>query len=1433
MASGSIVSGKQNTGYYVQIDWTSTVDRQYDRSYVTAKIYFCSIGSGWDVSSSATKYGNITINGSVKNFSTAGATLASGQKKYLAEYSIYVGHDSAGDKTITISGDYNPNISSGITLNNFALSGSANLGDASPAVGTCTTIAYPHIDKVSSRTMTISWNAVTGYVTGYLLRVYQNGAWSSDINVGNVTSKSYTLTSTTTNYAYSIRPYYDAGTYNFYGGYKTGVTFDIDARALPAPTIAVSDTSVNRGDVFTVSWGAVANAVGYTLHQTVDGGVTWTILVTQTTALSRTITATNDKMQFRIRTDGSGNYSDSGYTNSAIVTVADPPMTAPASVALSDTSPTYGQSNTLTWSAVTNASTYTVEKSVDSGTTWSSVNTAVSGTSLAVSGFAVGTVMYRVKANANTNYAASPVRNSANYTVSRATLGTPTLTVSPTSIIRGASINQSWSTDTLASSYNLQVSNDNGISWSTLYSGTASSFAYVPTSSDTIQFRVKKVSGNSNYNDSDFSSVSTASVNNPTLGTPTGLTVSDTTPVYNTNITVSWTAVANATGYSLQKSLDGGTTWASTYTTTATSYTTTATGDQVKFRVKATAGSYDDSAYATSITYLVSNAVLAVPSSITYPTVIIKGQTINIAWDAVSNSSGYNLQFKEGTSGVWTSITLTATTALSASYTCDTIGPIQFQVRALGTGNYDSSAYKVGTVVQVDYPTLAASTSISVSDTTPTYKTNVTVSWASVVNATSYVLEKSYDGGQTYPYVFNTSALNYTTDASSGQIRFRVKAKASGYYDSAYLTTANMTVNNATLPSPESITYTTSITRGNPVAITWLAVANATAYTVEVSQNGGAWAVIAASTTALTVSNTVNFDGTVQYRVKAIGGGYYNDSTYTTGTKVTIGFPPLATPSTLDYVTGVVRGKNVTLSWSSVTNATSYILEYSKNGGTFAQIYSGPALSLSYLVDGTTYRFRVKAQADNYTESAYKTGIQMDTSYPTIVAPGSLAVTPATGIQAGDTVSVNWTIPASDVGAVSTILNYVLEVSWDNFATAGTQIYSGGALNTTYAVPKDRTKTNLYFRVKASADTYNTSAWRTTSGYPVKQNTPPTLAVTNAATNVIIKASENFTISGTVTDPDTDTLTITGTVGGIVKTTTVAGPASAKAWTLTWTGAELAESTYTTSFTVTVDDGNGGTATAYYTGDLTLDKSLPVITVSGVSTSATYTDTVTVTFSATDSLSGLASCTATLDGANYVSGTAITTGGSHTLVVTAIDKADNTATATRTFSVNKTPTFTTVGIEGNDPTAGFVTLTNNGTYLVTNTARSDLKFKVNAHDSDAADTLQYQVLLRGTLYTDWTALTEDTDVFVALPFTSLLLGDNLVKLNVKDNKGATASFSVTLRNRVPASLSLSTADAVIEKFLGVTLDHKDLTDIKPTGYTAKAMSLQDYLDTLS
>ena len=176
--------------------------------------------------------------------------------------------------------------------------------------------------------------------------------------------------------------------------------------------------------------------------------------------------------------------------------------------------------------------------------------------------------------------------------------------------------------------------------------------------------------------------------------------------------------------------------------------------------------------------------------------------------------------------------------------------------------------------------------------------------------------------------------------------------------------------------------------------------------------------------------------------------------------------PKLANP----VVTSSVTKTAVVLKITGVENATRYVVQYSTDQ-TFATFTekgypTAGSKTVSGLTSGTSYYFRLKATADGYDDSDWVSFVATTTK-DTLGAP-TLAK------SATATASITVTI-----GAVENAANYVLEYSKSsNFASATTKTYASAGSKSITGLTAS---TTYYFRVKATAERFNDSAWTSIS----------------------------------------------------------------------------------------------------------------------------------------------------------------------------------------------------------------------------------------------------------------------------------------------------------------------------------------------------------------
>ena len=194
-------------------------------------------------------------------------------------------------------------------------------------------------------------------------------------------------------------------------------------------TVPSSDTNGS----YSLSWSAVSTATTYTLQERVGSG-SWST-IQNTSSRSRNISGKgNGTYSYRVRAcNGSG---CSSYSSIKSTTVLLPPANAPTTFTVPSSNSTGSYS--VSWSAVSTSTTYTLQEKVGSGS-WSTVqNTATRNRSF--SGKVNGTYSYRVRACNSSG--CSSYSTTKTTTVNIPIFPPTTMSASPSSSPRGLII--SW-----------------------------------------------------------------------------------------------------------------------------------------------------------------------------------------------------------------------------------------------------------------------------------------------------------------------------------------------------------------------------------------------------------------------------------------------------------------------------------------------------------------------------------------------------------------------------------------------------------------------------------------------------------------------------------------------------------------------------------------------------------------------------------------------------------------------------------------------------------------------------------------------------------------------------------------------------------------------------------------------------------------------------
>ncbi|MDR6840427.1 hypothetical protein [Pseudoxanthomonas sacheonensis] len=480
---------------------------------------------------------------------------------------------------------------------------------------------------------------------------------------------------------------------------------------------------------------------------------------------------------------------------SNVVSPAVPTVSAPGFVSTG--------SYTVSWTAVAGASRYELQERVNSGS-WSQV---YSGTALSQAFTGKVSGVYGYQARACNPSACGAWSAEASVSVTLPPSSVPTISVPATA--PGGDYTVSWTASTGATSYTLDQSTNGGSTWATAYTGAAQSVPYVDKPAGNYTYRVK---GCNSAGCSAYSANATVQSIQPPSGTSTV-----TAPASNStgSYTVSWTAVATATTYTLEEQVNGGG-WtafgANAGTSTAISGRANGT---YGYRVKGcnSAGCGPVSAVVSVVVlYPPTTPALSVPSS-------SNTGNYTVSWTAPGTTTSYQIE-QSANGGAWAAFYTGAAT--SAAATGRATGSYAYRGRACNASGCSGNSATV-TIAVALAPAAAPTLTAPASTTTGSF----TVSWTTVTDAATYSLEERLNGGSWSVIYSNTGTSSALTNRTPGTWDYRVKGCNSV---GCGPTSAVSTVTSSAPPAPAAPTGLQAVPNGVGCNISWNASAGATYY---------------------------------------------------------------------------------------------------------------------------------------------------------------------------------------------------------------------------------------------------------------------------------------------------------------------------------------------------------------------------------------------------------------------------------------------------------------------------------------------------------------------------------------------------------------------------------------------------------------------------
>ena len=227
----------------------------------------------------------------------------------------------------------------------------------------------------SAGTLTVSWDAISGAYRYWVDSFNHSDGYINGEHYKTTTSTSITLTGVNDSLNYLIR----LSARGDFG--RTAFSWSAPAGTLTSPPLAPASVSISRSGPtgpLAASWPAVVGAASYNVNISGDRGKTWARQADNHTGTTWTVNTIDADTDYIIAVQTKNNADVSGWTNSPVNTPLPP---APASVTVSSRT---GATLNVTWSAVTNATSYNVRSSADDGATWSAASGVTTGTSTAL-----------------------------------------------------------------------------------------------------------------------------------------------------------------------------------------------------------------------------------------------------------------------------------------------------------------------------------------------------------------------------------------------------------------------------------------------------------------------------------------------------------------------------------------------------------------------------------------------------------------------------------------------------------------------------------------------------------------------------------------------------------------------------------------------------------------------------------------------------------------------------------------------------------------------------------------------------------------------------------------------------------------------------------------------------------------------------------------
>lgn len=581
-----------------------------------------------------------------------------------------------------------------------------------------------------------------------------------------------------------------------------------------------------------------------------------------TDAVGHTVSNQYDALNRLSRTTSSGGASP-------LMPGAAPTLSAPANSS--------NGSYAVSWSSVSGATSYTLQMQVNGGT-WTTAQKNGS-TSFALSSQDSGTYAYRVNACNTTGCGPWSATSTVVVTYVTGSIDGITVDGAGDATVNGwacsAGLDQSIGVEVFAggasgaggtrvATATANAASEAAVATACNAHGTAYRFAVPLTDTMRQQYQGQPIYmygdspvGNGNLvlgQSGRFLMPAPAVSGAPTLTAP----ADNTTGTY----TVSWSAIDDATSYTLQEQTNGGA-WSTVQTDAAVSWAATGKGDgSYAYQVQACNDS-NCGPWSAVATTTVALPPASAPS-MSVPTSSATG-SYTVSWTTVATATSYELQ-EQVNGGGWTTIQ----NASSASRAISGKGNGTYGYHARACNGSGCGPWSATDAIVVTHPPASAPTvSVPTSSSTGGY----TVSWTAVSTATSYTLQEQVNGGAWTTIQTGSTTSRAISGKGNGTYGYHARACNVGGCSGWSATDSVSVLHVPAVPTGLSATiYATFYSDTRPpktvyeLNASWTASSSATSYDFQYCLTGGTCTTSTTTSASIWISPVHGSSYTVKVR---------------------------------------------------------------------------------------------------------------------------------------------------------------------------------------------------------------------------------------------------------------------------------------------------------------------------------------------------------------------------------------------------------------------------------------------------------------------------------------------------------------------------------------------------------------------------------------